>query len=176
MPHLVHYTKEDVEAALSPDKTLAAAGEILGGITRERVRQLVAKYHIQRRDHRWWSPEQAIIRWDAMTEKQQAARARRSRWPRGGILSIKRWLGLCTYPGCVQPLAGKTLCLAHQESESVRIGALYAMRRANGTCVQCGSPLASGSTAQCAKHLQANREAGRRHKKAQRELTSYACQ
>ena len=169
MPRLVHYTKEDIEAALFPEKTLAEAGRVLG-ITRERVRQLVVKYDIQRHDHRWMTP----IRWDAMTEKQQAAYARRSHWPREGIRSLKRRLGWCTVPGCFQSGAGKSKCLAHRESESVRVSAIYAMRKANGVCVQCSKPLASGSIAQCDKHLRKNREAGRRLNEARRKVTSYA--
>lgn len=173
MPHLVRYTEEDVEAALFPDMTLAAAGKVLG-ITRERVRQLVAKYHIQRRDHRSRSPDEMPARWDAMTEKQKAIYARRSRWPREGIQSLKRRMGLCTYPGCTQPGASKTLCPIHRRLLSARIGILYAIRRGNGVCVQCSKPLASRSIAFCARHLTQRREAGRRHRKAQRKLTSSA--
>jgi len=173
VPHLAHYTKEDVEAALFPEKTLAAAGEILG-VTRERVRQLVVKYHICRYDHRWRHPDEILARWDAMTEKQQATYARRSHWPKEGIQSLKRRLGWCTVPGCFQSGAGKSKCLAHRKSESIRVSSIYATRKANGVCVQCGKPLASGSTAQCDKHLRENREAGRRFNEARRKATSYA--
>ena len=181
MPHVIHYTKKDIEAALYPNRTLAAAGELLG-ITRERVRQLAKKYDIQRRDHRRSPLTQAdqmdtLALWDAMTGKQQATYARRSHWPREGIHLLKRRLTLCMYSKCLQPHeSGKAMCLAHLTMVNRRAGALRAKRKASHLCIQCGKPLASESIAECDRHLRKNRYAGRRRREAQRKLTSYDSQ
>ena len=84
------------------------------GVTDERIRQLCAKYSIERgkRAFNTYSPS------------YQAILTPRSRWPREGISALKRRIGLCSTRGCFTPQAPSRVSCAHH----LRLLAVYHLR------------------------------------------------
>ncbi len=85
------WKKEDIEEAMVGARSLAEVGERLGGLTRERARQLINKHGLQ--DKRAWVYERA------------ERNAPRMKWPRmgtGGIndYDFKRSVWECVINGC----------------------------------------------------------------------------
>ena len=113
------------------------------GVTRERIRQLCAKYRIDRGERPF----------STLSKRRQTEIAPRSHWPRERMPALRRQLNLCQRGACRNEAApGRAMCREHMERNRVYQVRLYRSRRARGLCYHCDETPVPSHT-MCQRHL-----------------------